>query len=80
MCIVSLCRTAGILSCLDGYMNAALENCVEVVNGKELRNYGDTFLRGNNSAWSCLNGARESLVRTRRRPAKVLHTSSLFMR
>lgn len=41
-------------------MNAALENCVEVVNGKELRNYGDTFLRGNNSAYLRLTTARDA--------------------
>ncbi|KAK9895527.1 LSM-domain-containing protein [Cystobasidium minutum MCA 4210] len=38
----------GILSCLDGYMNAALENTEEVVNGKVTNNYGDAFVRGNN--------------------------------
>ncbi|CAD6578673.1 MAG: U4/U6-U5 snRNP complex subunit lsm6 [Cyphobasidiales sp. Tagirdzhanova-0007] len=38
----------GILSCLDGYMNAALENTVELVNGKVTNNYGDAFIRGNN--------------------------------
>lgn len=45
----------GILSCLDGYMNAALENTEEVVNGKVLRNYGDAFIRGNNS--QCWNSS-----------------------
>lgn len=42
----------GILSCLDGYMNAALENTEEVVNGKVTNNYGDAFVRGNNSRFS----------------------------
>lgn len=49
------CRTSlpGILSCLDGYMNAALENTEEVVNGKVTNNYGDAFVRGNNSELGC---------------------------
>ncbi|KAJ2569240.1 UBX domain protein Ubx2 [Coemansia sp. RSA 1813] len=39
----------GILACLDGYMNIALEQTEEYVEG-ELRNrYGDAFIRGNNS-------------------------------
>lgn len=38
----------GILVCLDGYMNIALEQTEEYMNG-ELRNkYGDTLIRGNN--------------------------------
>lgn len=41
--------TPGILSCLDGYMNAALEETQEVVNGKVTNSYGDAFVRGNNS-------------------------------
>merc|ERR1712230_42810 len=38
----------GILSCLDGYMNAALEETQEVVNGKVTNSFGDAFVRGNN--------------------------------
>ncbi|PLW05421.1 hypothetical protein PCASD_25266 [Puccinia coronata f. sp. avenae] len=38
----------GILSCLDGYMNIALENTEEYVNGVKRNSYGDAFLRGNN--------------------------------
>ncbi|EEB08784.1 U6 snRNP-associated protein Lsm6 [Schizosaccharomyces japonicus yFS275] len=38
----------GILSCLDGYMNLALENTEEYVNGKKTNEYGDAFIRGNN--------------------------------
>ncbi|KAG0150776.1 hypothetical protein CROQUDRAFT_652021 [Cronartium quercuum f. sp. fusiforme G11] len=38
----------GILSCLDGYMNIALENTEEYVNGVKLNSYGDAFVRGNN--------------------------------
>ena len=38
----------GILSCLDGYMNIALEQTEEHVNGKVTNRYGDAFIRGNN--------------------------------
>ena len=38
----------GILSCLDGYMNVALENTEEWVNGVMTNTYGDAFVRGNN--------------------------------
>ncbi|CAJ0745197.1 18044_t:CDS:2 [Entrophospora sp. SA101] len=38
----------GILSCLDGYMNIALEQTEEWVNGQFKNKYGDAFIRGNN--------------------------------
>ncbi|EKM77461.1 hypothetical protein AGABI1DRAFT_61513 [Agaricus bisporus var. burnettii JB137-S8] len=38
----------GILSCLDGYMNIALEQTEEHVNGVVTNKYGDAFIRGNN--------------------------------
>ncbi|CAK9780516.1 Sm-like ribonucleo protein [Cutaneotrichosporon oleaginosum] len=38
----------GTLSCLDGYMNVALENTEEYAHGRLTAKYGDTFLRGNN--------------------------------
>lgn len=38
----------GVLSCLDGYMNIALEQTEEYVNGKVTNRYGDCFVRGNN--------------------------------
>lgn len=38
----------GELTSVDGYMNIALEQTREVVRGKERRNYGDAFVRGNN--------------------------------
>lgn len=58
----------GILSCLDGYMNAALENTEEVVNGKVTNKYGDAFVRGNNSkldmmaASACFGAPSERLT------------------
>ncbi|KAF6199914.1 hypothetical protein GE061_006212 [Apolygus lucorum] len=38
----------GVLACLDGYMNIALEQTEEYVNGQLKDKYGDAFLRGNN--------------------------------
>lgn len=38
----------GTLACLDGYMNIALENTEEYVEGRLKNTYGDTFIRGNN--------------------------------
>ena len=39
------------LSCLDGFMNIALEQTEEYVNGAVTNRYGDTFVRGNNGAF-----------------------------
>lgn len=41
----------GTLSCLDGYMNIALEQTEEYVNGVKTNEYGDAFVRGNNGAF-----------------------------
>ncbi|KAH9932812.1 uncharacterized protein BXZ73DRAFT_895, partial [Epithele typhae] len=39
----------GILSCLDGYMDIALEQTEEHANGGRITNrYGDAFVRGDN--------------------------------
>lgn len=38
----------GILQCLDGYMNIAMEQTEEHVNGVVTNRYGDAFIRGNN--------------------------------
>ncbi|XP_061430739.1 U6 snRNA-associated Sm-like protein LSm6 [Lethenteron reissneri] len=38
----------GVLTCLDGYMNIALEQTEEYVNGQLKNKYGDAFIRGNN--------------------------------
>lgn len=38
----------GILACLDGYMNIALEQTEEYENGELKNKYGDAFIRGNN--------------------------------
>ena len=39
---------AGLLQSVDGYMNIALEQTREIVNGRVRREYGDAFIRGNN--------------------------------
>jgi U6 snRNA-associated Sm-like protein LSm6 len=38
----------GVLACLDGYMNIALEQTEEYTNGELINKYGDAFIRGNN--------------------------------
>ncbi|KAK4684382.1 U6 snRNA-associated Sm-like protein LSm6, partial [Tremellales sp. Uapishka_1] len=38
----------GLLTCLDGYMNVALEETEEWAGGRCTAKYGDTFVRGNN--------------------------------
>lgn len=40
--------STGVLACLDGYMNIAIEQTEEYVNGQLKNKYGDAFLRGNN--------------------------------
>lgn len=38
----------GVLACLDGYMNIAMEQTEEYENGQLRNKYADTFIRGNN--------------------------------
>jgi U6 snRNA-associated Sm-like protein LSm6 len=38
----------GILACLDGFMNIAMEQTEEYVDGQMKNKYGDCFIRGNN--------------------------------
>ena len=51
MNLANYSRTSGVLSCLDGYMNIALEQTEEHVNGRVTNRYGDAFIRGNNGAF-----------------------------
>jgi hypothetical protein len=44
--LIDVC--SGILACLDGYMNIAMEQTEEYVNGQLKSKYGDAFIRGNN--------------------------------
>lgn len=48
MQLMSVAVCAGVLACLDGYMNIAIEQTEEYVNGQLKNKYGDAFLRGNN--------------------------------
>ena len=43
----------GNLACLDGYMNIAMEQTEEYVDGELKNRYGDAFIRGNNGKHSC---------------------------
>ena len=38
----------GVLACLDGFMNIAMEQTEEYVDGQLKSRYGDCFIRGNN--------------------------------
>ncbi len=42
----------GVLACLDGYMNIAMEQTEEYVDGQLKSKYGDCFIRGNNGTYS----------------------------
>ena len=42
----------GILACLDGHMNIAMEQTEEYVDGQLKARYGDCFIRGNNGIFS----------------------------
>jgi len=55
----------GILACLDGYMNIAMEQTEEYVNGQLKAKYGDAFIRGNNGAYVQPCRAREPGPRSR---------------
>jgi hypothetical protein len=46
--ITHIVAPAGILACLDGYMNIAMEQTEEYVDGQLKTKYGDAFIRGNN--------------------------------
>lgn len=38
----------GVLACLDGFMNIAMEQTEEYIDGQLKNRYGDCFIRGNN--------------------------------
>ncbi|XP_060034978.1 U6 snRNA-associated Sm-like protein LSm6 isoform X1 [Erinaceus europaeus] len=52
----------GVLACLDGYMNIALEQTEEYVNGQLKNKYGDAFIRGNNDAAHCSGLSRSFFI------------------
>ena len=43
-----------MLACLDGYMNIAMEQTEEYVDGQLKSKYGDCFIRGNNGVCKIL--------------------------
>ena len=45
----------GNLTCLDGFMNIAMENTNEFINGHHEKGYGEAFLRGNNVLYIAVN-------------------------
>jgi len=54
--ILSICTNVlflGVLACLDGYMNIAMEQTEEYVDGQLKSKYGDCFIRGNNGMCAC---------------------------
>lgn len=55
VCLNSGIDYRGVLSCLDGYMNIALEQAVEYVDGVQKNSYGDAFIRGNNGVYKALD-------------------------
>lgn len=53
---------AGVLVCLDGYMNIAMEQTEEYVDGQLQNQYGDAFIRGNNVLY--ISATKEAMVDT----------------
>jgi hypothetical protein len=45
----------GILACLDGFMNIAMEQTEEYFGGHLKARYGDCFIRGNNGNFAFLS-------------------------
>lgn len=63
----------GILACMDGYMNIAMEQTQEYFNGKLKNTYADTFIRGNNgSSWILPNSTSFQLP-VARPPPQSMH-------
>lgn len=54
-----------MLACLDGYMNIAMEQTEEYVNGQLKAKYGDTFIRGNNGEAPSIRHAHDPAARRR---------------
>jgi U6 snRNA-associated Sm-like protein LSm6 len=52
----------GILACLDGFMNIAMEQTEEYVDGQMKNKYGDCFIRGNNGKILCSSNFASSFV------------------
>lgn len=52
----------GVLACLDGYMNIAMEQTEEFVEGQLKAKYGDCFIRGNNGTPSYDSGSEHARI------------------
>lgn len=68
ICLVDrfVVTVAGVLAGLDGFMNIAMEQTEEYVNGQLKNKYGDCFIRGNNGESSFTMFARGCDVLGRR--------------
>jgi U6 snRNA-associated Sm-like protein LSm6 len=55
----------GVLACLDGFMNIAMEQTHEYVNGQLKAHYGDCFIRGNNGTQNATPLLSRRYVRTK---------------
>ena len=61
----------GVLACLDGFMNIAMEQTEEYVDGQLKSRYGDCFIRGNNGNLTFLFYSSMSRIRL------FFHTSNV---
>ncbi|KAI9713000.1 MAG: U4/U6-U5 snRNP complex subunit lsm6 [Chrysothrix sp. TS-e1954] len=52
----------GELQSVDGYMNIALEQTKEMVDGRVRRTYGDAFVRGNNGESRARDGSEKQTL------------------
>ncbi|KFM23058.1 U6 snRNA-associated Sm-like protein LSm6 [Auxenochlorella protothecoides] len=70
----------GILACLDGFMNIAMEQTEEYVNGQLKNRYGDCFIRGNNGGrgWAVWHRLPESCVSGSSEPSHHSPSSAQF--
>lgn len=55
-------HSKGVLACLDGYMNLALDQTEEYQNGQLKNKYGDAFIRGNNVLYISTSKIRRNWV------------------
>mmetsp|Transcript_30974 Transcript_30974/g.29587 ORF Transcript_30974/g.29587 Transcript_30974/m.29587 type:complete len:96 (-) Transcript_30974:612-899(-) len=49
----------GVLACLDGFLNIAMEQTEEYIDGQLKNRYGDCFIRGNNVMYISTPKARK---------------------
>ena len=71
---------AGILACLDGFMNIVMEQTEEYVDGELQNKYGECFIRGNNGLWyfPVLSSSVRSPVRGVRR-SQLCHSMAIML-